>query len=155
MAQRPTSRMTTRSSARVAYVALAAGTIALGLWVHRGGAALGTDARDVLGDALWAGMMAWLVGAAAPRARLGVRSAAALGICVAVELSQLLHTSAIDAVRRTTLGHLLLGSGFDARDLLAYAVGVSAAALLERAARAIAGRPRASALRHCDSDRSR
>jgi hypothetical protein len=29
------------------------------------------------------------------------------------------------------LGHLVLGSGFDARDLLAYALGVAAAALLE------------------------
>jgi hypothetical protein len=28
-------------------------------------------------------------------------------------------------------GHLVLGSGFDARDLLAYALGVAGAALLE------------------------
>jgi acetyl esterase/lipase len=69
------------------------------------------------------------------------RSAVAFGICVAVELSQLVHTPAIDAVRRTALGQLVLGSGFDARDLVAYAAGVSVAALLERIVR----RPRLSA----------
>ena len=126
--------MTERLRATMAYVALAAGTIALGLWVHRGGAAMGPASRDVIGDALWAAMMAWWVGAMAPRARLVARSAAALGICVAVELSQLIHAPALDALRRTTLGHLVLGSGFDPRDLVAYALGVSAALLLERAA---------------------
>jgi hypothetical protein len=136
--------MTTRTPVRVAYVVLAAGTIALGLWVHRGGVALGAGARDVLGDVLWAGMMAWWVGAAAPGARLAARSAVALGICVTVELSQLIHAPAIDAVRRTTLGHLVLGSGFDGRDLLAYAAGVSAVALLERAVLARRRRSRAA-----------
>jgi hypothetical protein len=33
----------------------------------------------------------------------------------------------------TRLGHLLLGSGFDARDLLAYALGIGAAAFVDRA----------------------
>ncbi|HEV8123061.1 MAG TPA: hypothetical protein VGP80_02375, partial [Gemmatimonadales bacterium] len=77
------SRMSARLSIRVAFVALALGTIALGVWVH-GGTALGTGARDVLGDALWAAMMAWWVGAAAPGVALMVRSAVAFGICVAV-----------------------------------------------------------------------
>ena len=35
--------------------------------------------------------------------------------------------------RRTRIGHLVLGSGFDRRDLLAYAAGVLATVLLERA----------------------
>ena len=101
------------------YVGLAAATIALGLWVHRGGTALGPIARDIVGDALWAAMMAWWIGAAVPDGRVAARSAAALGICVAVELSQLVHTPAIDAVRQTTLGHSVLGSRFHARDLAA------------------------------------
>jgi hypothetical protein len=124
-------RVSGRLSSRIWFVALAAGTIALGLWVHRGGLGLGATARDVLGDALWAAMMAWWVGAAAPGARLMTRSGVALGICLAVELSQLIHGSAIDTMRRTTLGSLVLGSGFDWRDLLAYAAGVSVAAGLE------------------------
>jgi hypothetical protein len=138
-------RMSGRNRSRIAYVALAVGTIALGLWVHRGGASLGVRARDVLGDALWAAMMAWWVGAAAPGVTLIARSAMALGISVAVEFSQLIHTPALDAVRRTTLGHLVLGSGFDSRDLLAYAAGVSVAALLERLARGPHLRSRAAA----------
>ena len=123
--------MTARIPVRVAYVALAAGTIALGLWVHRSGRVLGPDVRDVLGDALWATMMAWWAGAVAPHARVAARSASALAICVAVEFSQLVHAPAIDAVRQTPFGQLVLGSGFDPRDLWAYALGVLAAALLE------------------------
>jgi hypothetical protein len=88
--------------------------------------------RDVLGDALWAAMIAWWVGALAPGASLVRRGAAAYGVCVAVELSQLYHAPGIDAVRATRVGHLVLGSGFDPRDLVAYAGGVAAAVLIER-----------------------
>lgn len=120
--------------ARVAFVALAAGTIGLGLWVHRGGPPMSPVVRDVLGDALWALMMGWIVGAAAPRARLVSRSTGALAICAAVELSQLVHTPWLKAARQTTFGGLVLGSGFDPRDLAAYSLGVTTAALLEWAA---------------------
>jgi hypothetical protein len=118
---------------RLAYVALALATIALGLLVHLGGRALAPDVRDVLGDALWAAMMAWWIGALAPARPLGVRAAIALAICVAVEGSQRYHTASLDAIRATTLGHLVLGSGFDPRDLVAYAAGVLVAVALERA----------------------
>ena len=122
-------------AARGKYVALALATIVAGLWVHRS-APLGPVTRDVTGDALWGMMIAWWVGAAAPRARLLTRGAVALGICFVVEFSQLIHGAQLDALRRTTLGHLVLGSGFDPRDLLAYALGVGAAVLIERAWRA-------------------
>jgi hypothetical protein len=102
------------------------------LFVHRSGIMLPAAVRDILGDALWAMMIVWLVSAAAPGARLWTRGAVALGICYAMELSQLIHTPAIDAVRATTLGQLVLGSGFDPRDLLAYAAGVAAAVFLDR-----------------------
>jgi len=119
--------------ARLTFAAFAVATIALGLWVHRGGVSLGPTARDVAGDALWATMIAWWIGAAAPRARLMTRSAVALAICTVVELSQLIHAPWIASMRETTMGQLVLGSGFDPRDLLAYALGVALAALLERA----------------------
>jgi hypothetical protein len=118
---------------RLRHVVLAVVTIAAGLAVHFVGR--GTQApvwRDVLGDALWAAMMFWWTGIAAPRARTAVRAAAALGICVAVELGQLYHSPGLDALRRTTLGHLVLGSGFDPRDLVAYAAGVIIAASIDR-----------------------
>jgi hypothetical protein len=126
---------------RLAYIALALGTVAVGLLVHLRGAALGRAARDITGDALWAAMIVWWVSALSPRAPLAARGTAAFAVCAAVELSQLYHAPVLDTIRATRLGHLFLGSGFDPRDLLAYALGVAGAALLE--ATAIAGSRRA------------
>lgn len=118
-------------------VALALGTIAVGLAVHVGDTGLGVDARDVLGDALWAAMIVWWITAIAPRARLAQRAATAYALCALVELSQRIHTPTLDAIRATRLGHLVLGSGFDPRDFAAYAVGVLAAAVLAWRVRAL------------------
>lgn len=130
--------------ARVAYVALAFGTIVLGLTVHLHGDALGPTSRDVVGDIIWGAMIAWCVAAIAPGHSLRARSVAAVVICFAVELSQLYHTPALDMLRRTTVGQLTLGTGFDLRDLLAYTVGVLAAAFLERTGRLWLGHRRVS-----------
>lgn len=111
------------------YVALALATIAVGLWVHRGGAGFGPVARDVVGDALWSTMILWWFGALMPHRSVWWRGTAALTVCVLVELSQLLHTEALDAVRQTSVGHLVLGSGFDLRDLVAYTIGILIAAV--------------------------
>jgi hypothetical protein len=122
-------------------VALAVVTIAIGLFVHLRGAMLQSDVRDVLGDALWAMMIAWWIGALAPRVAPTRRGVAALAICFAVEASQRVHTPTLDAIRGTTPGHLVLGSGYDPRDLVAYAAGVLAAVLVERL---LMGRQRAA-----------
>ena len=116
-------------SPRARYVALAVATILVGLAVHLR-APLGPAVRDVLGDALWAAMMFWWISAAAPRVGRGRRGVIALAVCWAVELSQLVSTPGLDAVRRTLPGHLVLGSGFDPRDLAAYAAGVLVALLV-------------------------
>src|SRR5256885_6324715 len=107
---------------RVTYIAAALATIAVGLLVHLRAAPLGLVARDVLGDALWAAMVAWWAGALAPGVRLAARSAGAYAVCAAVEVTQLYHAPTLDAIRATRAGRLVLGSGFDARDLLAYAL---------------------------------
>lgn len=140
VAERPPShspcvyRMPAWLRIRLPYVALAVATIAIGLAVHIGGrAVLDRIVRDVTGDALWAMMMAWWLGAVAPASRISVRGAAALAVCFAVEFSQLYRAPTLDALRATLLGHLVLGSGFDPRDLLAYTVGVVMAVLAERA----------------------
>lgn len=87
----------------------------------------------------WAAMMFWWVSALAPHARLAVRAAGALGIACAVELFQLWRAPWLLAVRATRLGHLVLGSDFDPRDFLAYALGVALAAGLAAAARRVRG----------------
>ncbi|MGH9884014.1 MAG: DUF2809 domain-containing protein [bacterium] len=110
-------------------------TIAVGLVVHWHGTALGPNAQDILGDALWAAMLVWWISVLAPNAALRARVAVALAICFAVELSQRFHTPSLDALRETTVGHLVLGSGFDPRDFVSYTLGVLAAAGLERLVR--------------------
>ena len=114
------------------FLTLAIATIALGLVVHLHGSALGAAGQDFAGDTLWASMIMWWIGVLAPAARLSVRSLLALAICFIVETSQLYHTPTLDAIRGTTPGHLVLGSGFDPRDLVAYTAGVFAAAIVER-----------------------
>ena len=117
---------------RTTHIALALGTVVVGLAVHLTGAGLPPAARDIVGDALWAAMMLWWVSALAPDAPLAGRAAVALGICFAVEWSQLHQSPGLDAFRRTRIGHLLLGSGFDPRDFAAYSAGVLAAAAIDR-----------------------
>jgi Protein of unknown function (DUF2809) len=118
--------------ARTPYFALAVGTMALGLTVHWHGGALSPVGRDVLGDALWAAMVTWLISSAAPAMRLRWRAFAALAFSFVIECSQLYHAPAVDALRRTAAGQLVLGSGFDPRDFASYAAGVLAAVLFER-----------------------
>jgi hypothetical protein len=117
---------------RTAYLVLAVATIAAGLLVRLGGGVLPPSVRDVLGDALWASMIVWWVSAAAPRVPLRTRGLAAFAVCVAVEVSQRYHTPAVDAIRSTAIGHLVLGSDYDPRDFLAYAAGVFAALVVAR-----------------------
>jgi len=119
------------SMRRITYLALALFTIGIGLLVHFHGTQLSAAARDLVGDALWAAMIMWWTGALGPRARIAWRGGAAYVICVLVELSQLYETPALDALRATTPGHLVLGSGFDPRDFAAYALGVVAAVSIE------------------------
>jgi hypothetical protein len=118
--------------ARTRYLVLVVTAVVLGLLVNRSGDALSAVARDVLGDALWAAMMVWFVSVVVPATRLRWRGAVALAICFIVEYSQLLHFPALDALRRTIAGQLVLGSGFDPRDLAAYTAGVLVATAIER-----------------------
>lgn len=119
--------------ARLRYLAAASATIAVGLslqWVRRN---LPNALADVLGDALWGLMIYWLLGAARPAVSRGLRATFAMLVCWLVEFSQLYHAPWIDAWRATTVGRLTLGSGFDARDLVAYGVGIAVGLGLEPA----------------------
>ena len=76
------------------------------------------------GDALWA-LMVFLGMALLWPATGGARLAGyALAFAYLIEISQLYQAPWANALRATSLGHLVLGTGFQWRDLIAYAVGV-------------------------------
>jgi len=86
------------------------------------------------GDALYAVMVYALVVLARPSRGVARSAALALAICFAIECLQLWQPPWLQAIRATRLGRLVLGSHFDAPDLLAYAIGVVAAASAEASA---------------------
>ncbi|HEU4777795.1 MAG TPA: DUF2809 domain-containing protein [Telluria sp.] len=84
------------------------------------------------GDALWA--VAVFLGLALVRPAMGGRQLAALALAIAWadEFAQMIQWPWLVAVRKTTIGHLILGSGFDRVDLIAYAVGIALAVTIDR-----------------------
>jgi len=115
---------------RPAALAAAALTIAAGLALRSFASG---PASKLGGVALWAALVYALVVAAAPRWRVRSAAGLALGISFAVELLQLTALPAALAARQRWF-HLVLGETFSALDLPAYACGIAAAALLDRAA---------------------
>jgi hypothetical protein len=83
------------------------------------------------GDALWALMVFLGCAFFKPRASTLCLAAVALAIACLDEFSQLYQAPWINAIRSTTLGHLVLGSTFSWLDMAAYAVGVSIGALID------------------------
>ncbi|MFK3678659.1 DUF2809 domain-containing protein [Microbacterium sp. NPDC090218] len=112
---------------RIALGALALVTVAIGLLVHRG---VGGTIGDIAGDALYAALIYLLVAVVAPRWHRLAVGAAAVAFCGGVELLQLTGLPREWAAAFPPL-ELVLGSGFDARDLVVYAVAVTVAALLD------------------------
>ncbi|MCZ4068330.1 DUF2809 domain-containing protein [Microbacterium sp. H37-C3] len=114
--------MTTgRAARRWGAAALAVAVVAAGLVVH--GILPDTAATDIAGDALYAVLIYALVVAVAPRAATVVVAAVAGIWCIAVELLQL---SDLPARAATVFppAVLVLGTVFDARDLLVYVVTI-------------------------------
>jgi len=108
-------------------------TIALGLLSRR--YALPGILAEYTGDALYAA--AAFVGFALLLAGRPTRTLAILAFvsCALVEFAQLLSMPWLRDLRATTLGILLLGSGFKWPDMLAYLIGVTVAATVDRTAR--------------------
>lgn len=77
---------------------------------------------DPAGDALYAVLVYLVLAFCAPRARRGVLAASAFGLCALIELAQLTGVPAT-LVERWDPVRYLLGTTFNAVDLLAYAVG--------------------------------
>lgn len=107
-------------------------TIVSGLASRRFGNWLPEFVATYAGDALWAAMVYWLAAMALPRAQPRRLAAIALGVSLAIEVSQLYHAPWSDAVRATRLGALALGHGFLWSDLVCYAAGVAVTVLIDK-----------------------
>lgn len=119
-----------RSRARAWTCVALALTIALGLLSRR--YPLPGILAQYTGDALYAS--AAFVGYALLLVRSPARTLALLAFvsCALVEFAQLLSWPWLMDLRSTAWGRLLLGSGFNWPDMLAYLVGVFAAAMVDR-----------------------
>ncbi|MFJ6180104.1 DUF2809 domain-containing protein [Streptomyces sp. NPDC092295] len=100
-------------------------TVGAGLGIRGVG---GGDVVKYGGDALYTVLVYTLVVLVAPRVRPLVAGGVALGFSWAVELLQLTGLPA-ELAARSVLARLVLGSTFNAPDLLWYAVGAVAAGL--------------------------
>jgi hypothetical protein len=87
-----------------------------------------------VGDALWALVVFLALGFVVPTWKTAAVAGLAIAVSSAVEVSQLYHALWLDAVRRTTLGHLVLGDTFAWGDIAAYLVGIAVGAAAEWAA---------------------
>ncbi|MFJ2090143.1 DUF2809 domain-containing protein [Streptomyces sp. NPDC087901] len=134
-----------RSATRARAVAAGAAvlTVVAGLGVRT--VADGAVAKYA-GDALYTVLICALVALCAPRARPLAVAGAGLGISWAVELLQLTGVPA-ELSRHSAVARLVLGSTFNAPDLLWYAVGAAAAWAAHTAATSRAPGPRTAASR--------
>jgi hypothetical protein len=116
---------------RKIYLLLIPLVMALGILSRKFSYLLPDVINTYLGDAIWATMiyvmMAFVFANKLPK-QIAVFS---LLFCYAIELSQLYQAPWINAIRSTTIGALVLGSGFLWSDLLAYALGILSVTLLE------------------------
>ena len=101
--------------------------IAVGLAVHLLGSG---PVADFAGDALYAVMIYLVIAVVFARAASWVVGAAAVVVCTLIELFQLTGLPGVWAEAFWPV-RLVLGAGFDARDLIAYAVGAAAATVCD------------------------
>lgn len=79
----------------------------------------------IIGDIAWA---AWLYYGAMMIHQKSKNTVKAIVLLTAlIEISQLVQMSGLNALRETLVGKILLGSVFDIKDLLLYAIGIAAA----------------------------
>lgn len=116
---------------RIPWIVLLAIVISLGLGTRVRALPFPLSFSGYLGDVLWA--LAVYVGYCLLFPGLAMMKVAILAAVTSllVEFSQLYHALWIDSIRGTTLGHLLLGSGFDSIDLICYAAGIGVGVLIE------------------------
>ncbi|MFT4215720.1 MAG: DUF2809 domain-containing protein [Micropruina sp.] len=124
--------MTTPGRRRLFAAGGAAATVLAGLTTHFV-RPHGTSS-DIAGDALYAVLIYTLVVFALPRTPPAVAAVIAGSACVAIELFQLTGLPRLWAATFSPIA-LVLGTGFDVRDLVVYVVAVAVAGLIDRFSR--------------------
>ncbi|WP_426106044.1 DUF2809 domain-containing protein [Massilia sp. TSP1-1-2] len=99
--------------------------VALGLASRAYPALFPASLGSYTGDALWALMVFLGIAFFKPALSRTRLAGAALAFAWLVEASQLYQAPWINALRATTPGHLVLGTGFQWLDLVAYAAGIA------------------------------
>lgn len=112
-----------------------AAVIASGIAVRYLPLGLPTGVVKYAGSTLWGAMVYGLLACLRPAMAVHRLALIAAGIAVAVEFFRLVHTPELDAFRLTLAGQLLPGRVFSLWNLLAYAVGIAAAAGLDAVSR--------------------
>ncbi|KQP05414.1 DUF2809 domain-containing protein [Methylobacterium sp. Leaf93] len=129
-----TSRPTRRIRSRGGCLAASLAIIVEGLSLRFVPLGLPIGIVEYGGSALWAAMVYALVAALLPHRNGRTILLVAGAIALVVELSRLVHTPWLDAFRLTLPGALLLGRIFSPWNLVAYAAGLAASALVDRRA---------------------
>jgi len=86
-----------------------------------------------VGDAIWAMMVFCLWRVILIRKSLTLCAILALITSYLDELEQLIKWEWLASIRTTTLGHLILGQGFNWEDLIAYTIGIGIIWMIARA----------------------
>jgi hypothetical protein len=135
-----------RRSLMMVRAGLGLSIIACGLALRGFGLGLGIPVFFVKygGSLLWAAMVFFLVALAASSLKRPGIALIAASIAVGVELFRLVHAPWLDAFRLTIAGALLLGRVFSPWNMLAYAIGIVLAMLLDRFATSAFTRARAA-----------
>ncbi len=112
---------------RVTYALLLGSVLGAGLLWRSGWLPLSPFWFKYGGDSLWALAVFLGFGTIWRMASTTRVACLALAFSFAVEFSQLCHAPWLEAIRGNMLGRLVLGSTFNAPDLLAYVAGIGAA----------------------------
>ena len=116
---------------RIVYALLVVGTIGAGLATRATFFHMPSVLGKYPGDCLWAVMMFFIVGMIFPTLSTLRTAVVAVLICFGVETIKLLPWDWLNSIRRSTLGHLILGRAFTWQNYIAYSVGVVIASLGE------------------------
>ena len=120
-----------RLSQRLVHLAIAIACIALGLLVRAPFLGLPREIAKYGGSILWAMMVYFGLRVLWPRALVWVVATLAAIAAALGEATQLISVPWFDALRATTIGHLIFGRTFAIEDIAAYWIGILLAALAD------------------------